>query len=132
MAGELIFAALSFEFLERWGDGWMRDAPEDLVHAALAERGEGDEIVVLVGEAETKEQVYEGDGEPEVQGELHFLRVARVDGERVRRLEDLARERRRGEDMVVEFVNGFVAQVPNGVVVESEMQGDADSFDVVH
>lgn len=144
MAGKMIFATLSFELLRRWGDEWPRDAPEDLVRVGMEDMGEAKDVVVLMGEVKGLKQVYgredrkcgECEEREDVQvhenwEELHFLRVTRVDEKPVRQLEDLAQESKRGEDIVIEFENGFVAQVPNGELVESTMQDGKDEFEVV-
>lgn len=151
IAGQMMFMALSFELLQRWGDNWLRDAPQDLIRAAMRENEEGDdEVVVLVGKAMNEAEEFramsgggldeEGDESEEEEHikrecegweEFHYLRVTKVDGERVRGLEDLAREERHEKEIVVEFANGYVAAVQNGKMMGLDWKDDGDEFDVV-
>lgn len=117
MAGELVFAKLSFQLLHGWGDEWLREAPADLVEVGMREREEGvDEVVVLVG-------VVKGGGKDKGKWEeFRHLRVMKKDGERVRGLRDLVGDGGKAGEMVVEFANGFVAAIPRGELVEMNFE----------
>lgn len=151
IAGEMVFMALSIDLLHRWGEEWSLDAPPDLVKTAMQENAEDDnEVVVVVGKAKTKVEAYSfltsrwGVGEDgkdlredeklkkdlEKCEEFNFLRVTKVNGNRVTGLQDLARNEREGEEIVVEFANGFVAAVPNGKVLAVEGKWNLDAFDM--
>lgn len=117
MAGELVFAQLSFELLHGWGEEWLREAPADLVEVAMGEREEGvEEVVVLVGVVKGGAK-----GKGEWEGFRH-LRVVKRDGERVTGLRDLVADGGEGGEMVVEFANGFVAAIPRGELVDMNFE----------
>lgn len=139
VAGKMMFIALSFELLQKWGNDWVRGAPQDLVMAAMREKEEGQkEIPILAGKAASEEEQFrdmmtkwglDEDGEELDEVErlqqpledwepFEFLRVAKVNGERVNGLADLARKERDGEEIIIEFSNGFLAAVPNGEIFD--------------